>query len=310
MKRFFLLSLILFPLYFFGQSKQVWLYEADNYYNESDYASALKFYKKAQNDSLGLTKSIIPYEVENTNQKLKESQTNEIDSTTEVSIGDYLNHQIGMCYFLTYDYSHASNHFVKTIKVKEYPADKFYYALSLMNVEKYDSAMVYFENYIQAENKKDSLVKIAKKHVQGCYFALSDNSIKKEKVVTLADTNTFNKGTSSFAPMFWGDDKIMFTSARKGGVLLDREKQNSEYLCDLYWSQMNIDKTWSEPINFGRPLNSSLHDASGVFNNNNVMFFTKWSDENREDKNIYLARMIDLKFFESYKLDSAINVPG
>ena len=310
MKKFFLLSLILFPLYFFGQSKQVWLYEADNYYHESDYASALKFYKKAQDDSLGLTKSIIPYQIENTNQKLKESQTNNIDSVTEVSIGDYLNHQIGMCYFLTFDYSHASNHFVKTINIKEYPEDKYYYALSLMNVEKYDTAMAYFEDYIQAEDKKDSLVKISKKHIQGCYFALSDNSIKKEKVVTLADTNTFNKGTSSFATMFWGGNKIMFTSARKGGVLLDREKQDSKYLCDLYWSQMSIDNEWSEPVNFGRPLNSSLHDASGVFNNNNVLFYTKWSDENREDKSIYLARMIELKFFESYKLDSTINVAG
>jgi len=310
MKRFFLLVLILLPAYFFAQSKQVWLYDADNYFKKSDYASALKFYKKAQNDSLGSVKTIVPYEVMNTNQKIKKNQTTTIDSTTKVSLVDYLNHYIGMCYFLTYDYNNASGHLIKTIDCKEYNDDKFYYAVSLMNIELYDSAMIQFENYIQLENRNDSLAKISKKHIQGCYFALSDNSIKKEKIVTLADTNVFNKGTSAFAPMFWGKDKIIFTSARKGGVVLDRTKQNSEYLCDLYWAQKNGVNSWDPANNFGRPLNSSLHDASGSFNNNNVMFYTKWSNDSREEKNIYLARMIEMKFFESYKLDSTINYPG
>lgn len=310
MKRAFLILLILCPLYFFGQSKKVWIYEADNFYKKSDFASALKYYRQAQDDSLVLGTSIIPYEVANSNQKIKKQQKTAIDSTTKVSLSDYLDHQIGMCYYLTKDYNHASSHLTKTLACKAYPDDEFYYALSLMNIEKYDSAMNHFENYIQSEQKKDSLVKIAKKNVNGCYFALSDNSIKKEKIVTLADTTVFNVGSSAFAPMYWGDDKIIFTSARKGGVVLDRTKQDSEYLCDLYWSKSIGKNSWSTPTNFGRPLNSSLHDAAGGFNNNNVMFFTKWSNENRAEKNIHLARMVNMKFFESYKLDAAINYPG
>ncbi len=310
MRRVFLLVLILLPAFFFAQSKQVWLYEADNYYAKSDYASALEYYKKAQDDSLGLAMSIVPYEVVNTNQKLKESQKTQIDSSTKVSVKDYINHQIAMCYFKIYDYNNSSTHFEKTITVKEYPDDVFYYALSLMNVEKYDSAMTNYEKYIQSEAKNDSLTKLAKKHIQGCYFALSDNSVKKEVIVTMADTTVFNVGTSAFATMFWGDDRMIFTSARDGGVVLDRRKQQSEYLCDLYWTEKEGENVWGSPQNFGRPLNSSLHDASGIFNNNNVIFFTRWSDEKREQKQIYLARMIDMKFFESYKLDSAVNYPG
>jgi OOP family OmpA-OmpF porin len=310
MKRIFLLVLILFPIYFFAQSKQVWLYEADNYFEKSDYASALKFYTKAQNDSLSSTLTIVPYEVVNTNQKIGKNKTTDIDSTTKVSVVDYLNHQIAMCHLLTYDYKRASKHLAKTKDSKGYNDDMYYYALSLMNVEQYDSAMTQFESYIQSGIKKDSLVKIAKKHVQGCYFAMSDNSIKKEKIVTLADSTVFNNGSSSFGTMFWGNDKIIFTSARKGGVVLDRNKQNSEYLCDLYWTESNGENSWGPANNFGRPLNSSLHDASGMFNNNNIIFFTKWSNEKREEKHIYLAKMIDMKFFESYKLDSPINYPG
>jgi OOP family OmpA-OmpF porin len=56
-------------------------------------------------------------------------------------------------------------------------------------------------------------------------------------------------------------------------------------------------------------LNSARHDASGsIFNN--FVYYTRWSDENRKEKHIYLARMIDMKFFESLKLDSTVNVEG
>ena len=94
MKRIFLLVLILFPLYFFAQSKQVWMYDADNYFEKSDYASALKFYKKAQNDSIASTIAIVPYEVMHSNQKINKNKTQNKDDSTKVLVLDYLNHQI------------------------------------------------------------------------------------------------------------------------------------------------------------------------------------------------------------------------
>lgn len=311
MRRYFLLILtILIPSIFFGQSKKVWLYDADNYFAKADYASALKFYKMAQDDSLGLTFQIKPYEVVNTNQKIKKNQTTVLDSSNSVSSTDYIKHQIAMCHLLTFDYKKAVTSFSKTQNNKQYLDDKFYYGLSLMKTESYDSAMTQFEDFVKSESKNDSLKVIAKQHIQGCYFVLNDENIHKEMIVEMMDTIVFNKGTSSFAPMFWDKDKMIFTSAREGGVIFNRETQNSNFLCDLYWTQQNEDKSWSEAKNFGRPLNSSQHDASGVFNNNNAIFYTRWSDDERKQKSIHVARMIDLNFFESYKLDSAVNYPG
>lgn len=310
MRKIFLLLFLILPLIFFGQSKKVWIYDADNFFNQADYASALKHYKMAKDDSLGLSYQIKPYQVENSNKKLKKNSTEANDSNSKFSTIDYINHQIAFCYLLTFDYKRAVEGFKETYNKTPYLDDKFYYALSLMNIETYDSAMTNFEEFVKSKSQNDSLKTLSKKHINSCYMVLNDETIRKEMIVQLVDTNIINKGTSSFAPMFWGNDKLIFTSAREGGIIIDRATQNSEFLCDLYWTERNEDGTWAEAKNFGRPLNSSLHDASGSFNNNNAIFYTHWSDNSRLEKNIHLARMIDLNFFESYKLDEMVNYPG
>ncbi|KXJ04434.1 hypothetical protein AC249_AIPGENE826, partial [Exaiptasia diaphana] len=180
-----------------------------------------------------------------------------------------------------------------------------------MNVEQYEKAITTFEKYIQSDNYEDSLLRSAQLSVTGCYYALDKNNEKVKVVVKMADTNVFNKGTASFAPMYFQrEDRLLFTSARDGGVILDPEKQESAYLCDLYWTEMNPDSSWKPAQNFGRPLNSAQHDASGVFSKNNIIYYTRWNDEDRTEQHIYLARMVDFKFYESFKLPEAVNIPG
>ena len=298
------------PILLFGQSKHVWLHNGDIHFAKADYATALTYYKKAKSDSIGMSINVIPYAIESSNQKIKKNKTLKKDSLKAIPKIAYINHQIATCYMYTFDYKKAVDHFKPIANNKYYPNDKYYYALSLMNTGAYDISMDNFEDYLKSDTKSDSLVPIAKEHIRGCYFAMSDDGIKKEILIKLADSSIFNVGSSSFAPMVWGDNRVIFTSAREGGVVFDRSKQNSAYLCDLYWSEKDENGSWGEATNFGRPLNSSSHDASGCFNNNNVLFYTKWNDKDKEKKNIHLARMSDFKFYDSYKLDSNVNYPG
>ncbi len=128
--------------------------------------------------------------------------------------------------------------------------------------------------------------------------------------VTIADTSVFNKGTASFATSFFGNEnRIMFTSARENGVIVD-EEQKSEFLCDIYWSERESGGEWGAAKNFGRPLNSAQHDGASAVNNTNVIYYTRWSDDNQKSKSIYLARMQNFKFFEAYKLGPKVNVEG
>ena len=309
MKRFVQIVLLLVAFNSFGQSKTAWLYNADKYYKAEDYASALKYYKKILNDSVIMATQVQPYETVVTTQKLNKKEV-QLDSNTTISMAEYIHHQIGMCYHYTADYNHAEPHFKAAVDSGSISSDTYYYAVSLMKNNKHEEAIKVFEAFIKSPDISPELLKKSKSDLTGAYYK-TYQKLKTKVIVNLADTNVFNKGTSSFGTMWWGsEEKLVFSSARKGGVIIDPIEQNSEYLLDLYWTE-RIDSTeWGLPHNFGRPLNSARHDASGSFNNNNVIFYTRWSDDNRKEKNIYLARGVGLKFFESYKLDSSVNMPG
>jgi len=301
--------LLLMSILGFGQSKVEWVFNGDEFFKLEDYPSALKYYKRALNDTIHLQMEVIPYESVVSNQKI-DKKTIEIDSV-KVPLEDYVNHQIGYSYYAIKDYTNAEKHYELIATDSSYfPDDYFYYGAALMNNEKYKEAITSFEKFVKSNTKSDSLLRKAQWSMSGCINAMRAK-VKEEVIVTLADTSVFNKGTSSFGAMYWQHDgKLLFSSAREGGVIIDPENQQSEYLLDLYWTEKIDSTTWGKANNFGRPLNSAKHDAAGCFNNGDVLFYTRMSDEDRTIENIHLARMVNLRFYESFKLDSSVNFPG
>ena len=310
MKKYLVIGLMLLPFLATSQSRKVWLFHADEYYQHADYHNALLNYQNALSDTSGLQSMIIPYEASTSKQRLKNTGR-EIDSNRVVPVKDYIEHQIGMCYVRTFDYKKAEAHFSEKKNIESYPEDLYHLAVAQMNVNQPEAAIYTFEQYIASETYSDSLLRSAQLSITGCYYAMDETNTKKKVSVELADTTVFNRGTAAFAPMFFGsENKLMFTSARDGGVLFDPEKQESAYLCDLYWTEMSPDSTWAAPKNFGRPLNSGQHDASSTLSKNNVIYYTRWNDEDRSEQHIYLARMVNLMFYEAFKLPESVNLSG
>jgi OOP family OmpA-OmpF porin len=257
---------------------------------------------------------VLPYEVQIVNLKTKDfiqdsTKKSKSKPTTEISKSDYLNHQLASAYRLNFDYQNAALYYKKVVDNGSYPNDAYYYATSLMHLKNYKGAM---ENLEALMNKvtNDTLKLAIQKNISSCYFAMDTNSYKQMIIVKKMDTIVFNAGTSSFAPMYYGSSsKLLFTSARKGGVILDPEKQDSRYLCDLYYTELK-DTGWMKPVNFGRPVNTTLHEGSSVVTSDDIMFFTRWSDANRNESFIYMAKMKDGLFYEAYKLSETVNKVG
>ncbi len=299
-----------------AQSKKLWLETADNFYfNKKDYASALSYYLKVLDDTTVMETYVLPYEAQLVNLPMKGVKDTtiknvSIDSTRKASKKDYIIHQIAHCYKHIYDYKSSITWLKQSADRNVYFEDKFYYGEALMHVKKYDEAMASMEEYIFSKPMNDSLIKLAQHDMAGCFYALDSNNLKKQIRVRLCDTATVNKGTASFAPVYWGSStKIIFTSARKGGVLTDPDKQDSEYLCDMYWAEKK-ESGWDKVHTFGRPVNTGLHDGAGCMDADEIMYFTRWSDLNRTEANIYMARGTQGHFYEAQKLGPVVNVPG
>jgi OmpA-OmpF porin, OOP family len=295
-----------------GQSKKVWLYKAEEAFEKRDYASALRYYHMVLDDTLAMSSEVLPYEVVLSNQKL-EKEPGKSGNDKMAGITDYVNHQIAVCYRHSHDYPNAVAYFKITSEKPAYVDDIYFLGNTLMYMGEYEEALAAFEKFIAAGTGSEHLVARAYADISGCTYGMTVEEPAQKITVELADTSVFNAGLSSFAAMYWSTPdakRVVFTSARTGSVILDPETQDPRFLCDLYYSEQSEDGTWGKAVNFGRPLNSARHDASGCFNNGNVIYYTRWSDEDRANKNIYLARMIDMRFFESLKLDSAVNMPG
>ncbi|NRA12208.1 MAG: OmpA family protein [Crocinitomicaceae bacterium] len=317
MKKLLFIIILALPMISFGQSRQVWVHHADEYFEAEDFYSALLNYEKAWSDSIGLQEVTIPYEVITSKQKLRDKQQRKIDTSRQVPIKHYIQHQIAACHLRTFDYDEAVVHFEHTSSFKSYPEDVYNYAVSQMNVKNHKEAVLLFEQYIKSDNYSDSLLRSAQLLIKGCFYAMDENNFKKKIEVKMLDTTIFNRGTTSFAPAFFGsENKLMFTSARNGGVIFDPEIQESAFLCDLYWTEKDLSGNWSRAINYGRPLNSAQHEASSSYNKlkrneeQSLIFYTKWNDENRLEQSIYFGRMVGMKFYESFKLPVSVNVPG
>ena len=314
MKKVILLFIILSSSQIFGQSKNLWLKSGDNAFNKKDYPTAIDYYTKVLDDSTVLLDLILPYEVQLVNLKTKDfkqdsTKKNKANPAVEISKADYLNHQLAKSYRLNFDYQNAAAYYKKVVDNGSYPNDAFYYATSLMNLKDYKLAMRNLEVLMDGITN-DTLKSAIQKKIASCSFALDTNSYKKKIIVSKMDTIVFNCGTSNFAPMYYGSPtKLLFTSARKGGVVLDPEKQDSKYLCDLYYTELK-DTGWMKPVNFGRPVNTGLHEGSSVISSDDIMFYTRWSDANRNESFIYMAKMIDGLFYEAYKLGETVNRVG
>lgn len=325
MKKFFFFYLISLSLTAFSQSKKLWLEMADDAYVKRDYANAALYYSKVLDDTTVLKSYVIPYEAQMVNLKMKslfkvpepksarkKDSANVIkeDPSQNATKYDFILFRLANSYRLHYDYKRAAEYYKKVVDRKSYPDAPYYYGLSLMSMKNYQEALGVFDGYSKSETGNDSLKKIASNYAASCYFALDTLSPRKVIKIRLMDTLVFNRGTSNFAPQYYmGTNKLIFTSARRGGVVSDPEKQDSKYFCDLYFTTLD-DTIWQRPVNFGRPVNTSLHEGAGVFSPDEVMLFTRWSDNNRSEAFIYMARTLEGKFYEAMKLGTHINMPG
>lgn len=314
MRKLLLATILLATVNVFGQSKKVWLKYADAAYARKDYPTAIDYYTKVLDDTTVLSELILPYEVQLVNIKSKDFKQDSVKKTVpkaakEVTKADYVTHQLAHAYQLNFDYRNAVINYKKVVDNGSYPGDAYYYATSLMNVKNYKDAMQKLETLMSTVTN-DTLKKAIQKNISSCYFALDTNSYKQMIIVKKMDTVVFNVGTANFAPMYYGSpNKLLFTSARRGGVILDPEKQDSRYLCDLYYTELK-DTGWIKPVNFGRPVNTGLHEGASVVSSDDIMFFTRWSDANRTESFIYMAKMKDGLFYEAYKLSETVNKTG
>lgn len=266
----------------------------------------------ASKDSLATATPVTPVKqapIANDSTKKSGGSATTIDPK-KVSKYDYVLYRLGLSHLYNNDYNNAALYFKKCVERNIYTDANYFYALSLMNIKKYQEALVAFEAFVSSPNSNDSLVKIARKKEAGCYLGMDSAKVSREIKVSKMDTSVFNNGNSSFAPTFYSaSNKIIFTSARKGNIVMDPKSQDASYLCDLYYTE-KTDTSWSPAVNFRGPVNTDAHEGAAFYSEDGSIYYTRWNDVNPKEAFIYKSKSNGTMFFQGMKLADNINMPG
>lgn len=316
----------------FSQSKKMWIEGGDKAFKERDYSTAILYYLKVIDDTSVMKSVVLPYEVQLVNQKFKPDSTKKhkrdtlkiakidtsaknrnkgaLESLKKSHPKEYVYFKLGEAYRFNAEPSKAVEYHRMCAESGKYPDSRYFLGLSLMNERKYQNAMDEFEKYINSGTKNDSLAALAQKMEGGCYLGLDSMNVKREIKIRMPDTNSINKGNSSFGACYDpSSQKIIFTSARKGNVIKDPKKEVGDYLCDLFSSE-KTDTAWISAVNFGAPLNTNEHEAASSIGPDNTIYFTKWNDMKPDDVCIYQAKMQNERVYQPQKMSPAVNVSG
>ncbi|MBI3500928.1 MAG: OmpA family protein [Bacteroidetes bacterium] len=322
--------LSLVPFFAFSQSRKEFLQTADEAFRNQDYSTAAFYYLKALESSADGDIVSYPYEVNQVMLPVKKSaETSSLDTSknfkpvvtheeknTAYGIADQrIVHNLAVSYRKNHDYINAENWSEKALQndPKIYPDEHYWYANNLMLNGKYEKASEEFEKYFQVNTDKNSpLYKSAQKKSMSCdYFAGTSVSVNSLSILRELDT-AINGGTASFSPAFFKTkDSLAFASSRKQSFA--GEGQNPIYLSDIFFASKKDSFNFSGAKNFGMPVNTTDHEAAGVFSREgDKFFFTRWTSVNAEKKEcaVYLSRFMNKQWLRPMKLNSNVNVEG
>lgn len=197
---------------------------------------------------------------------------------------------------------------------KEMSSDNlFKYANSLKSTGKYGRAKRLMRIYNQKFQDEHTLQGVWAKDEQKRKEIVLDNILTKENNYEIKNL-VINSEYSEFSPMFYGDDKIVFSSAKDSSFFSSRRyKWNDQPYLDLYVAKINEESAeLKDAIKFSKKINTKYHEASVTFSpDNKTLYFTRnnYGKKLKRDKN----GDNNLKIYKSTKVNGdwteAVEVP-
>jgi outer membrane protein OmpA-like peptidoglycan-associated protein/tetratricopeptide (TPR) repeat protein len=321
LKRGLVIGLILVSQLLLAQTRNDIIEQGDNAYKNENYASAAYFYKKVI-DKKGISSGLVhPYEARSWVAPPKKNKSDSLkiekeDTSAYADVAVVL-HKLANAYRMNHDYEKAEKWYEIAMKYpidevdEELQSSRLWYGEALMKNEKYEEALVQFDEF-KKETPDMELSKRADKNIVGCYYAQDPSSTHEGSSVTLSDS-TMNFGTSSYGVNYFGDEMtIVFAAAGPNGIVKDeKSKEDSKFLSDFYIAQNFMGEGYGSPTNFAPPINTENNEGAGVLSiDRTTFYFTRKSAVNNKDVAIWVSKNFNNQWLQPLKLDEKVNVEG
>ncbi|MEG2102727.1 MAG: OmpA family protein [Flavobacterium sp.] len=197
--------------------------------------------------------------------KLYENQISKGNNSTE------LYQKLGDSYYYNGNYPEAEKCYSKVMSSSDNVAPEYYfrYAQTLNNSQKYNEAEAVIKKYYKRSGQKD--------------LSADWNEIKLlEGIKKQSGRYTFkpvdiNTSSSDFGGIFYGSNKVIYTSARDtGGVFKRKHSWNEKSFLKLYQADMTADGGLQNPTPLKGDINTEYHQSTpAITKDGKTMFFTR-----------------------------------
>ncbi len=282
---------------------------ADVYFANEEYYAAATYYKKAlfpKGDSLAFSK---PYAFE----------LNSAKGTNKNSISkEYLVYQLAEATRLYKDFGEAEKWYKLASKSNngQYPKATFWYAESLRANNKFEEAILIYQEFIDANEGQKEDIEKATLSILSCKFAL--NQMRSPSMVSIRKLKSpVNSTGSNYAPLLKGD-KFYFTSSRPVDIESETytlnntghvkvKQKNTPYLNGIYELE---GKPESTSIVKRLSFETNAEYATTAFSKDgSTMYFTRWVSKDKEYQVFYIDK-VDGEWQAPEKLAGEINLRG
>jgi peptidoglycan-associated lipoprotein len=193
-----------------------------------------------------------------------------------------LSFKIGYCYKKLSYPDMASVYFKQAIENNyDDPIVNLYYGESLQMLQKYDTALYYFENF----KKLVPNHKFANKGIENIKF--TREALKTPTRYQIKIIGALNSGEFDYCPFFEvrNNKKVYFTSTRYTPGHVTVSPTSGDFCSNLFYSELGKDGRWSLPTLVAGQINTSDEEGAACLNRkSNNIYFTRCKHDQKENK--------------------------
>jgi outer membrane protein OmpA-like peptidoglycan-associated protein len=211
--------------------------------------------------------------------------------------------KLGDANYMNAKYDEASEWYGKLVKLDNINLDPDYYyryAQTLKSLGNYEESDLWMEKF---QNTAPDDLRLQRFEENKQYLEKIKANSGRYAVKNLA----LNSSKSDFSPSFYGEEGLVFSTARDSGKALKKiHKWNKEAFLNLYTTTIDKEGNIGELTKFSKNLNTKTHESSTAFTKDrNTIYFTRNNSNNgsfsRDDEGvsrlkIYRGKLIDGKW--------------
>ena len=180
--------------------------------------------------------------------------------------------KLGNAYYFNADLANAAKWYGELFNLGEEVAPEYYF--------RYAQALKAEKRYAESDKKMQEFNKLTGSDIRGTKFMNTRNYLDQiaEQSGRFRITNLgVNSPYSDFAPSFYLENNLVFSSARDTGVAKRyKHKWNARPFLDLYGAEVADNGSLSNVDKFSSKLNTKYHESTTVFTKDgNTMYFTR-----------------------------------